>query len=249
MKINKKKILLGIGIGFVLMVVLVLVIAGFFMGNIVKAGMETVGPKVTQTTLTVGAVNVSPLTGSAGINNLIVGSPDGYKATNTISIGKAAVSVAPFSVLSDKIVVKSVEIRDAVITFEGNPLGQNNLKKIMDNVNAFASQVTGPAGTNAPAQKPQEKGAGKKLQVDSILITGAKVNFNGVPLPLPDISLKNLGQGPDGITPVGVVQEVLDQVTAASLKAITSSVGDAGKAIGKEANKIGDAIGNLFKKK
>lgn len=249
MKVNKKKILLGIGIGFVLMIVLVLVLVGFFMGSVVKAGMETVGPKVTQTTLTVESVNISPLTGSAGINSLIVGSPEGYKATNTISIGKAAVSVAPFSVLSDKIVVKSVEVRDAVITFEGNPLGQNNLKKVMDNVNAFAASVTGPADTNAAAQKPQEKGAGKKLQVDSILITGAKVNFNGVSLPLPDISLKNLGQGPEGITPVGVVQEVLGQVTTASLKAIAASVGDAGKAIGKEASKIGDAVGNLFKKK
>ena len=245
----KKKIILGIGIGFVLVVVLVVVLAGFFLGNVVKAGMETVGPKVTLTALTVDAVNVSALTGSAGVSGLIIGSPEGYKATNTISVGKAAVSIAPLSVLSDKIVIKSVEVRDAVITFEGNPLGQNNLKQIMDNVNAFAAALGGPADTNAPAQQPKEKAAGKKLQVDSILITGAKVNFNGVSLALPDINLKNLGQGPDGITPVAVVQEVLSQVTTASLKAIASSVGDAGKAIGKEASKIGESIGNLFKKK
>jgi uncharacterized protein involved in outer membrane biogenesis len=245
----KKKIFLGIGIGFFLVVALVVVLAGFFLGNVVKAGMETVGPKVTQTTLTVDTISISALTGSAGVSGLVVGSPEGYNAANAISIGKAAVSVAPFSVLSDKIVVKSVEVRDAVITFEGNPLGKNNLQKILDNVNAFAASLGAAPGTNAPAEQPKEKAAGKKLQVDSILITGAKVNFNGVPLALPDISLKNLGQGPEGITPVAVVQEVLGQVTTASLKAVISSAGDAGKAIGKEAGKIGDAIGNLFKKK
>jgi len=244
----KKKIILGAGIGFLLVIVLAVVLVGFFLGHVVKAGMETVGPKVTKTALTVNAVHISALTGSAGVNGLVLGSPEGYDATNTIYVGKAAVRVAPFSVLSDKIVVKSVEVHDAVITFEGNPLGKNNLKQLMDNVNAFASALGGPADTNAPVPPP-EKTPGKKLQVDSILITGAKVEFNGVPLVLPDISLKNLGQGPDGITPVAVVQEVLTQVTTASLKAVVGSVGDAGKVIGDKASKIGDSIGNLFKKK
>lgn len=241
----KKKIFLGIGIGLVVIIIAAVLIVGFFLGDVVKAGMQTVGPKVTQTTLTVDSVHVSMLTGSAGVNGLVVGSPEGYKATNTISVGKAAVSVAPLSVLSDKIVIKSVEVRDAVINFEGNPIGANNLKKLMDNVNAFAGSAEAkPAATNAPA----EKKPAKKLEVDDLLITGAKVNFNGVPLPLPDIHLQDLGKGPEGITPVALTQEVLGQITTASLKAIASSAGSAGKAIGNEANKLGKSLGDLFKK-
>ena len=135
----KKKILIGIGIGIIAVIVIVVVVVGFFLGDVVKVGMETVGPKVTQTSLTVGSVHVGILTGSAGVNNLVLGNPDEYKAKapNAISVGKAVVSVAPMSVLSDKIVIKSVEVRSPEITFEGNPLGANNLKKIMDNVNAF----------------------------------------------------------------------------------------------------------------
>ncbi len=52
----KKKILLGIGIGFLAVIVIVVIVVGFFLGDMVKAGMETVGPKITQTTLTVDAV-------------------------------------------------------------------------------------------------------------------------------------------------------------------------------------------------
>lgn len=238
----KKKILLGVGIGFLAVVVIVLIVAGFFLGDVVKAGMNTIGPKVTQTAFSVDAVHVMPLAGSVSLNNFVIGNPEGYQGTNAISVGKTAVSVAPFSVLSDKIVVKSIEVRSPEIDFEGNPLGANNLKKIMDNVTAFTGATETKPDTNAPA-KPA-----KKLQVDDFLITGAKVHFNGATLPLPDIHLTNLGQGPEGITPAALIKEVLSQVTTATVKAVASSAGDAGKAIGGEASKLGKSIGGLFKK-
>ena len=254
----KKKILIGIGI--IAVIVIVVVVVGFFLGDVVKVGMETVGPKVTQTSLTVGSVHVGILTGSAGVNNLVLGNPDEYKAKapNAISVGKAVVSVAPMSVLSDKIVIKSVEVRSPEITFEGNPLGANNLKKIMDNVNAFTGGAQAkPADTNAPA-----KGAAKpakKLEVDDFLITGAKVHFNGATLPLPDIHFTDLGKGPEGITAGDLTKKVLGEITTATIKAVGESLTklgkgaadatkDAGKAIGSEASKIGKSLGGLFGK-
>ena len=148
----KKKILLGTGIGLLVIIFVGVIVVGFFLGDVVKVGMETIGPKVTQTTLTVSSVHVGILTGSAGVNDLVLGNPEGYKSPNAISVGKTAISVAPFSVLSGKIVIKSVEVRSPEITFEGNPFGANNLKKIMDNVNAFTGGATTTPTTNAPAQ-------------------------------------------------------------------------------------------------
>lgn len=244
----KKKILIGTGIGILALIVIAVIVVGFFLGDVVKAGMNTVGPKVTQTAFSVDSVHISALTGSVSLNNFIIGSPEGYKATNTISVGKTSVSVAPLSVLGSKIVVKNIEVHEPEITFEGNPFGANNLKKIMDNVTAFTGGAEAkPADTNAPA-KPAAGGAAKKLEVDNFLITGAKVHFNGATLPLPDIHLTNLGTGTDGITPAELVKDVLSEVTTATVKAIGSSVGDAGKAIGGEASKLGKSIGGLFKK-
>jgi uncharacterized protein involved in outer membrane biogenesis len=257
----KKKILLGLAIGVVVVLVGAVIIAGFFLGNIVKAGMETVGPKVTQTAFTVDRVHISPLSGSVGLDNFVLGNPDEYKAKtpNAITVGKVAVSVAPMSVVSDKIIVKNIEVREPEITFVGNPLGANNLKKILDNVNTFTAGSGGqPADTNAPAP-PAEKPPGKKLQVDNFLITGAKVHFNGATLLLPDIRLANLGTGPDGITPAGLLKDALSEINLATLKVVGESATklgkdaanaakDAGKTIGEEANKIGKSIGDLFKK-
>ena len=232
----KKKIILGVGIGLVAVIGIAVVVAGFFLGDIVKAGMETVGPKVTQTSLTVGGVHVGVLTGSAGVNNLVLGNPDEYKAKapNAISVGKAAVSVVPFSVLSDKIVIKSVEVRSPEIAFEGNPLGANNLSKIMENVNAFTGGAEAkPAG--ATAQTGGNKPA-RKLEVDDFLITGAKVHFNGATLSLPDIHFTDLGKGPEGITAADLIKKVLGEITTTTVKTVASSVTDAGKAIGKDAS-------------
>lgn len=245
----KKKIILGIGIGLILVIVLVAVVVGFFLGDVVKAGMETVGPKVTQTTLTVKSVHVGILTGSVGINNFVLGNPQEYlaKAPNAITVGKIAVSVAPGSLLSDKIVVKNVEVRDAVIYFDGSlPLfTENNLKKIQDNVNAFVGTQVKPA-TNAPASGKTKPA--KKLEVDNFVISGAKVYFKGVPLPLPEIHLTNLGTGPEGITPAELVKDVLSEVTTGTVKAVVNSIGSAGKAIGNEATKAVKSLGGLFGK-
>jgi uncharacterized protein involved in outer membrane biogenesis len=246
----KKKILLGIGVGLVVVIVAVVLIVGFFLGDVVKAGMETIGPKVTQTSLTVSSVQVGILTGSATVNDLVLGNPDEYtaKAPDAISVGKTAISVEPFSVLSDKIIIKSIEVRSPEITFEGNPFGANNLKIIMNNVNAFTGGTAAtPATTNAPAQTGANKPA-KKLEVDDFLITGAKVHFNGATLPLPDIHFSNLGTGPDGITAAELTKKVLGEITTATIKEVASSVGNAGKAVGSEAGKLGKTLGGLLGK-
>ena len=226
-----KKIILGLGIVVIVLLVIGVVVVGTHLGDIIKAGLETAGPKVTQTSLTVNAVNVSLLGGSAGVKGMVLGNPEGYRTPSAISIGKAAVSLSPGSILSDKVVIRSVEVRDAEITFEGNPLGANNLTKIMDNVNTL-TRAASKAETNAPG----EKKPGKKLEVDDFLFAGAKVHASltglvnkDITLTLPDIHFTDLGKGGDGITAADLTQKILGQITADTVKALASAATDLGK--------------------
>jgi hypothetical protein len=254
----KKKIFIWAGISLLAVLLIAVIAVGFFLGGIVKTGMETVGPKITLTTLKVDSVNVS-FTGSAGVNGLVLGNPEGYKTDSAIRVGKAAVSVALGSVMGSKIVIHSVEVNAPEITFEGNPFGENNLKKIMDNVNAFAGG--GKGATNAPAGS-QGKGASKKLEVDHFLISGAKVHVSltgmggkQLDLVLPPIEFNNLGTGPDGITAADLTKQVLNQITLDTIKAVGSAVTDLGKDVGKlgkdlgkDANKaVGENVDKLKK--
>jgi len=243
----KLKIILGIlGVLVVLLVVLVLV-AGAHLGALVKAGMEKVGPKVTQTTLTVDSVDVSIPGGTAAINGLVLGNPQGYEAAQCISLGKASISLVPGSIMSDKIVIRSIEVRALEITFEGNPLGANNLSQLMANVDA-TSGATGSA-TNAAAQK-----SGKKLEVDDLLITGAKIHAKltgliqqEITLPLPDIHLTGLGTGPGGITAADLTKQVLAEITTGTIQAVASSVTNLGKdAAGAAKGILKNAAGGVL---
>jgi uncharacterized protein involved in outer membrane biogenesis len=247
-----KKIFWSIVIILLVLVVIAVIVLGFFLNTIVIKSVETVGPKITKTSVTLDAVDLSLLTGSAKVRGLIVGNPEGYKTTNAISVGTIRVGVDPFSVLSDKIVVRSLHVETPEITFEGG-LGGNNLSKILDNVNATA-QSGGPVSTNATPTNTKPKPA-KKIEVDDLLISGAKVHVvltklggKEMSLTLPDIHLTDLGKSGDGLTATDLTRRVLQEIVTATVKAVAGNSANLGKGAEKLIQGSGlDKIGNLFK--
>lgn len=251
-----KKILLFAALGLLVLLIAAVIVVGFFLGDIVKKGAETVGPQITKTTIKLDAVDLSLLTGAAKVKGLVVGNPDGYKTPQAISVGTVAVGINPMSVLSDKIVIRSIVVEAPEITFEGNPLSKNNLGDLLDNVNAVAKNGgPAPAATNAPAaSKP-----GKKLEVDDFVINNAKVHASltgmggkELTLTLPPIHFSNLGTGPDGITATELTRRVLSEITSATVKAVASQAtnlgGEAGKAASEGVDKLKKGLGGLLGK-
>jgi uncharacterized protein involved in outer membrane biogenesis len=251
-----KSILVFVLIGLVVLVLVVAVVIGANLGRIVKAGIETVGPKITQTPITVDSVGLSLLSGSASVNGLVVGNPTGYQSTNAIDMDKASVSIAPGSLLSDKIVIKSVEVRAPQITFEGNPFGANNLSQLLDNVKGAptTNEVVPASQTASGTAKPA-----KKLEVDDFLIAGAKVHVQltgiinkSLDLTLPDIHLTDLGKGTDGITAAELTQVVLKEVISATIKSVGEAAGSitnvSGKTLNGTVDKIKTGLGGIFGK-
>jgi len=251
-----KKILIRGLIVLLILGVILIVAVGFFLDGAIKKGVETFGPQIAKVDIKLDGVSLSLLTGSGQIKGLVVGNPEGFKTPNAIRIGTASVSVAPVSVLSDKIVIKSIRVEAPEITYEGGLLGGDNLHQILDNVTAAVGG--GSSSTNASG-KP-----GKKLQVDDFLISGAKVNVSlkgmggfAAPITLPEIHLSNLGPGPEGITPAALIKQVLAVVSADVAKAAVTAANDLGKgaagAAGKSATEsVGKAtkgVTDLFKKK
>jgi hypothetical protein len=134
------------------------------------------------------------------------------------------------SVLSDKIVLRSVYLGNPEITFEGG-LGGNNLSQILDNINA-TGKTGGTVATNTPAPALSSK----KFEVNDLLITGAKVHVSltdlggkKMTLELPPIHLTGLGQNEKGITATDLTRNVLSAVLSATVKAISNDSKDLGK--------------------
>src|ERR1039457_1097373 len=125
-----KKIIVGLLIALVVVAILATLGVGLFLDKAIKAGVETIGPRVTKVDVKLDSVGLSLLSGGGTIKGLVLGNPSGFKTPYAISVGEASLALTPKSLLSDKIIVKSIKILGPEITYETN-LKDNNLSKIV----------------------------------------------------------------------------------------------------------------------
>ena len=259
-----KKLLLRLLIALVVLLILVFVAIGLFLDSAVKKGVETIGPRLAKVDIKLDAVRLSLFSGGGKIKGLFVGNPEGYKTPSAVKVGIASLSLVPGSLLSDKIVIKSVNVQAPEITLETD-FKHSHLGKIVDNLQA----ATGGGDSTPPPKAQGEKSSkpSKKLQVDDFIISDGKIHVSAtllggqaVTVPLPTIHLTDLGTNSDGITAGELMKRVFSEVeksAAGAAKGAVDSVGkaasdltkDASKTATDSASKITKGIGDLFKKK
>lgn len=218
----------------IVIVLVVIIGAGLWfgwsqLGNLVKFGIEQGTLPVVQTSVSVRHVNVSPFSGSGLIEDFQIGNPKGFTGPYALRIGRAEVGLDLNSVSADKVVIQHIRITDPEINLEAG-LGGTNLKHIADNAMNFVSQQTTPAGNAAVPAADGKPKKSVKLQVNELLITGAKLSASAagvVPgadarMTLPEIRLTNLGTGATGITPAELMALILRQLNTEAVKASAS---------------------------
>jgi len=252
------KKLVRILLALVLLLVVLVVAAIFFIGTIVKTGVEKVGPRVAKVPVKLDLATISIFSGSGELKGFVIGNPEGYKTPEAMKVGKMGVSIAPGSLLAEKKHIRYIRVEAPEITYEADGL-QSNLGKLLDNVRDSEEQ-----DRKAPTKKEQTSKT--KLQVDEFVITGGKLHVSQtaagyklpVPetIPLPEIRLTDLGQGPDGITPAELSKRVLSELINAATKAVAANapkLENAAKALSTttvdQLKKSGGKISDLLKKK
>jgi hypothetical protein len=257
-----KKILIRLFLVLVILIVVGVVAVHLFLDGAIKRGVETVGPRLTKASVKLDSVNLVLLSGSGKLKGLVIGNPEGFKSPSAIGVGSTSLEIVPQSLLTDKVVVRSINLQAPEITFEtGLNVKENNLNKLLANLD----ETTG--GGKEPAAQPEAAKAAKKLQVDDFVVSGAKVHVRvtalgdrSATMPIPDIHLKQLGQGPEGITVAELTKVVLQEIEKEAAKAAVRAIDDLSKGavyMGKEfgtsatnaVDKATKGIGDLFKPK
>jgi hypothetical protein len=136
-----KKLIIRVLIALVVVILLAVLAVSLFLDGAIKRGVGTFGPRLTKVDIKLQSVSLPLLSGSGTIKSLVVGNPEGFKTPSAITVGEATVALKPGSLLSDKIVIKSIKLEAPEITFETD-LRQNNLSKILSNV----QETTGGGG-------------------------------------------------------------------------------------------------------
>lgn len=232
-------------------VVALLAVAGFvfamFLGRIVAAGVNTLGPKITQTKVSVASAVVSPLSGVTTLREFVVGNPAGWSDANLCSFGRVHLDLSPWSILDDHVEVNAIEIDAPEFNYE--------TKIIASNVGDFLKNIEASVGSKAGA--PESKSAvGKpiRISVKKIRIQNGKVRVGvgdkAVVVALAAIEINDVGTKEGGVPPDQLVVAVMRSVTpgiinAASQAALElSKTGGAGAA--ESVKKAGEAIKSLF---
>ncbi len=242
-----KKAFLIIG-GIVVVLVLAIGIgAGFFMGNIVKAGVNNLGPRATQSNVELASANLSPFSGTGTFKGLVVGNPQGWSPNPAFSLGEVHVDVAPGSLFQDTIVINELVIDRPEFNYE-TKLFSSNIKDLLANIEKY----TGKGGETADKQASAKKFIVKKLRFTNGKATIA-VGGVATPVPLPEIQLDDIGTAEGGVSGSRVAMVVLRDVLTNIATAATNELSkDGGKAaLGKAkdtAKELGNAVKDLFKK-
>lgn len=225
----KKKPLVAGGIVAALLVA-VLVAVSFFLGSIVKAGVNNYGPKITQTKVHLAAASISPFSGSGTLYGLVVGNPKGWSAADLVSLGRVHVSLDPGSLFGNHIVVKDIDVDAPEFDYE--------TKLVSSNVGDLLSTVERSTGSSASSAKAKN-GKAIRVEVRHFRLRNGTVRLGAgkaaVRIPLPTIELTNIGTGQGGVSPAQVTAEVLRSVTTDIVHASTHAAEAAGATAGAAA--------------
>lgn len=234
----------------VVALVAVFVVLELSLDRIVLKTVNAVGPTALGVPVTLQDADISLVRGRASLKGLHVGNPEGYKTDGLLDLGSVAVKIDVGSLLGDVVLVKSIAIDGLVVTYEKGLLN-SNLGALIDQLSAGAEEQ--PAAEE-PAEPEAEDSAGKKVVIEKLTVADSKMNFSitgaaaltgggAVPIPLPPITLTDLGKEKDGVTFVEAIQNVLKAIAGATGTAIAGAgnlIGDAGKAVGEGALAVGE---------
>lgn len=255
-----KKIIIA-GVVIVVIVILLVVFGISNLGPIIKAAVNTYGPKITKTDVRLGDVGFSIFSGEAKMKDFYLGNPKGFKSPEAMTVNSFYVDVVETSLTGNPIVINKIEVVAPEITYEK--------KGKTDNFQTILNAVKQSAKTEKAAEKKTKKtedtGGGKKIIINDFIITKGKVNLvspipggESVSAALPDIHIKDIGKEKEGITPAeafeivfaelykGIQSPSVEDALNQGLKQLDVDVDGKGKVESKDVKSITDGVKGIL---
>ena len=129
---------------------------------------------------------------------------------------------------------------------------------VASNIGDLLKNIENGAGGKGAAPGPTAKnGNPLKLEVKHFLLTNGRVTLGvgaaAITLPMPPVSLDNVGTSEGGITSGQLALAVMRSVTTSIVAATTQAAGKVGSTMGAAAGNAtksaGSAVGSLFERK
>lgn len=224
------KIVLGLLIAIIAVVAFVVFLGLQNINEIIKVAVETAGPKVTGTEVTLNSVELSLTEGRGELYGLQIDNPQGYSSDYAFLMGEIALEVDPGSLTGGVIVIKEVLIDGAKLIAEQKDLTRINIQDILDNVKKKSAgkgaNTTTAQGTEKPdtAVKDETRLMIEKLSFINSDVTLLTEKWGERKLAMADINLTNIGDRNTGLTPEQLTQAILDPILAQAKSSVSKNL-------------------------
>ena len=179
--------------------------------------------------------------GKASLRGLHIGNPSGFKTSGLLDLGSIAVRIDTASLLTDTIVIQSIVVDGLVVTYEKG-LFNSNLGTLLESLSSGEDK---PAGGTPEGEKPA-----RKVVMEKLVITGGRMNFSvtgalgaAIPIPLPPITLTDLGKEKEGVTVAEAIRRILTAIAGATGTALAGSAHLIGQGLGAVGEGAVAAVG------
>ncbi len=254
-------------IGIILLVVIVGAI--LLRDMLIRRAIVDIGTMATGTKVEVGSFSSSLMGGSVTLKDLRVANPEGYQNPDAFNLGEVHVQLKLATLLTNKIEIEEILISGMHVDFEQRLDGSNNLTDIQKNVEQFAGlgkdeSAESEEEVEEPAEEEKQEAAKKQLVIrlfeviDSNVTISSKLLQSSAEMPLPDITLTDIGDGKSlGETLNALYAELLSAIvrglgsiglSGENFKALGDSLSQSGNDVLKALSEGGDNVGEELKK-
>ena len=285
-----------------LALILIVIIALPLWDNIViRPIANQLVPALTKTDFRIGALHINEFNGRITVEDLHLANPPEYEQKTAFSLGRLFFDLDMSTALSDVVVVEQLQIKDVFVSYVNDDKGINNFDQLLSNVNggydlrndeeraayelklkadeekaqiAQQQTETAEAQPEASGKTSGEEKPSKSLRfiVDRIEISGITVQWGPLAMPMPPITIVDLGRSQGGISPdeiwatvyatflgsmsgigvslkdIGVnVGDLTMEKAGKAADAVSEGAGKAAEAVSEGASKAVDAFKGLFK--
>lgn len=226
-------------------ILIVFVFFSLFINTIVKKSVASFGPKITQTPVSLQKVKISLLSGHSEIHGLVIGNPEGFYTDSALKFDTVVIDIRPFSIFSDKVIIRNILIDSPEITYETSVEG-SNIGKIKKNVESYSSSSR--SQTTAPGESSNGHKETKQVHIDTFVLQNGKIRLSAkllqgktLDIPLKKVQLNDIGKESGSAGFPVVIEKLADAIYRAILEAVTGS----GKTMEKGLDAITDSAKDI----
>lgn len=210
----------------VIIAVAIVLTLPLWIGPVAKTATNTIAPKITKTHVHLGDFGLNFYTGNFHMGDFQLENPAGYSQREAATLGQIEVQLDPLSVASDVIHIRLIRIKDVFASYVSKD-GVNNIDQILENAGVKGGEEAAKNEEKPTEEKPADEKPAKKVIIDRFELSGVMVQLGPIPLPVPPLTLPDIGKESGGAT----LMEAWNQISAAVLKSV-GVVGEQLQALG-----------------